>query len=168
MKPLYVHSLTAEEREALEAGLKSNNAFTMRRCQILLASANQQRAPAIAQNLHCSQQTVRNAIREFELRGLSCLNAGSHIPHTVIPVLTAEKRERLRIILHQSPRQFHKERSTWTLGLLAQVCQEQGLSETVLSAPTLLDAIQRLGVSWKRAKKWLSSPDPAYLLKKTA
>jgi hypothetical protein len=50
---------------------------------------------------------------------------------------------------------------------LAEVCHEQGLSETTLSAPTILDAIVRLGVSWKRAKRWIVSPDPAYELKKS-
>jgi hypothetical protein len=48
-----------------------------------------------------------------------------------------------------------------------RVCPEQGLSETTLSAPTILDASVRLGVSWKRAKRWIVSPDPAYELKKS-
>jgi hypothetical protein len=68
--------------------------------------------------------------------------------------------------MHQSPRNFGKATSVWTLKLLAEVCQEQGLSETCLSAPTLLDAVVRLGSSWKRAKQWIVSPDPAYALKK--
>ena len=42
---------------------------------------------------------------------------------------------------------------------------EQGLSEQTLSDPTLLDAVRRLGVSWKRAKHWISSPDPTYAKK---
>ncbi len=79
--------------------------------------------------------------------------------------LTAEKRDQLQTILHQSPRNFGKPSSIWTLKLLAEVCQEQGLSETVLSAPTLLDAVVRLGASWKRAKHWIVSPDPTYKLK---
>ena len=45
---------------------------------------------------------------------------------------------------------------------------EQGLSDTTLSCPTMLDAVVRLGVSWQRAKHWIVSPDPAYERKKTA
>jgi hypothetical protein len=56
----------------------------------------------------------------------------------------------------------------WTLKLLAEVCHEQGLSATPLSGPTILDAIVRLGSRWKRAKHWVTSPDPQYALKKTA
>jgi transposase len=165
--PLFVHPLRPTEREALEAGLRSQNAFTLRRCQILLASSAGQTPSVIAKNLSCASQTVRNVIHDFEQRGLACLEHGSNVPVKVEPVLTAEKREQVRAIVHQSPRNFGKNSSLWTLKLLAEVCHEQGLSQTQLSAPTLLDAIVRLEVSWKRAKHWVVSPDPAYALKKS-
>lgn len=165
--PLYVHKLRPDEREALEAGLRSQEAFTLRRCQILLASNEGQKPSVIAKNLRCASQTVRNAIHDFEQRGLACLEHGSNAPLSVEPVLTAEKREQIRAILHQSPRNFGKPSSLWTLKLLAEVCHEQGLSQNQLSAPTILDAIVCLGVNWKRAKHWVVSPDPAYALKKS-
>jgi transposase len=164
---LYVNNLTIEEREALEAGLRSTDAFSYRRSQILLASAEQQSASKIAKNLHCASQTVRNVIHAFNEMGVACLERGSPVPLSVQPVLTAEKREQLQAIMHQSPRNFGKASSVWTLKLLAEVCQEQGLSENCLSAPTMLDAVVRLGSSWKRAKQWIVSPDPAYALKKS-
>ena len=83
-------------------------------------------------------------------------------------ILTAAKREQLQTILHQSPRLYGKVQSQWTLKLLAEVCQEQGLSEWQLSAATLLDAVVRLGSSWQRAKHWIVSPDPLYKLKKSS
>ena len=167
MKPLFVRPLNWEERAALEAGLRSSDAFTLRRSQILLASAEQQNPSRIAQVLHCSTQTVRNTIRDFEERGLECLRKGRPLPISVQPVLNAEKREQVRTMLHQSPRNFGKASSVWTLKLLAEVCHEQGLSDTRLSPPTILDAIVRLDVNWKRAKHWIVSPDPQYALKKT-
>ncbi len=36
-----------------------------------------------------------------------------------------------------------------------------------LEAETIRDAIHRLGMGWKRAKDWITSPDPAYLRKKS-
>jgi hypothetical protein len=41
--PLFVRPLTDAERQALEAGLHSSDAFVLRRCQILLASARRAR-----------------------------------------------------------------------------------------------------------------------------
>lgn len=168
MKPLFVRPLNLEEQSALESGLRSQEAFTLRRCQILLASADRQKPSRIAKVVRCSTQTVRNTIHDFEERGMECLQKSAPIPVTVQPVLTAEKREQIRVMLHQSPRNFGKAQSNWTLGLLAEVCHEQGLSDTRLSPPTILDAIVRLKVNWRRAKRWIVSPDPQYELKKTA
>src|ERR671914_722469 len=44
--PLLVRPLTDAERQALEAGLRSPAAFTLRRAQILLASSRGERGPA--------------------------------------------------------------------------------------------------------------------------
>ena len=123
---------------------------------------------AIAQGLCCAVQTVRNAIRAFNARGLAALTAGSSRPKSAAPVLDGAKLEQLRAILHQSPRAFGHARSTWTLALLAQVAHEQGLSATVLSDETIRQALARLEVGWKRAKRWLTSPDPDYARKKVA
>jgi transposase len=165
--PLFIRPLTEDEWTRLETGLRSKEAFVLRRCQILLASAGGKRPAQIASDLACASQTVRNAIRAFNQRGLACLTEGSTRPKSAEPVLTECKRQHLQSFLHQSPRTFGKGKSTWTLELLAEVACEQGLSETVLSAPTLMDAVRRLGAHWKRAKHWISSPDPAYARKKS-
>jgi transposase len=118
--------------------------------------------------LGCARQTVRNAIRAFNAHGLAARTEGSSRPKSAARVLDGAKLEQLRAILHQAPRAFGQARSTWTLTLLAQVAHEQGLSPTVLSAETIRQALLRLAVGWKRAKRWLTSPDPAYARKKVA
>ena len=42
------------------------------------------------------------------------------------------------------------------------------MSPSVLSAETIRQALLRLGVGWRRAKRWLTSPDPAYAQKNAA
>jgi hypothetical protein len=37
---MFVRSITEDERKQLEAGLRSRDAFVLRRCQILLASVS--------------------------------------------------------------------------------------------------------------------------------
>ena len=46
-----------------------------------------------------------------------------------------------------------------------EVAQAEGLSASVLSIETIRQALLRLKVGWKRAKRWLTSPDPAYAQK---
>jgi transposase len=163
--PIFVREPSAEERARLEAALRAPDAFTVRRAQIVLASAEGRRPRAIARDLRCATQTVRNGIRAFNAGGVAALEAGSSRPKSAAPVLGEAERERLRAILHQPPRAFGHARSTWTLDLLAREAHGQGLSPAVLSGETIRQALLRLGVGWKRAKRWLTSPDPAYAQK---
>src|SRR5215467_1029197 len=96
-KPIYIRSLTEGEQQTLQEGLRSPNAFVLRRCQILLASARGQTARVIAEALGCDDQTVRNAIQAFKVRGLAALQRRSSAPHrTPHAVVTSARSEQLR------------------------------------------------------------------------
>jgi transposase len=168
MRPVttFVRSLTPAERQRLHDGLRSAAAFTLRRCQILLASDQGQSPAGIARALGCTARSVRNAIHAFAADGLDCLSEKSSRPKDARPLLDERFHEPLRHLLHQSPRAYGKPRSTWTLALVAQVCHAQGWTPRVLSLDTIRLAIARLGVAWKRARHWITSPDPAYARKK--
>lgn len=166
-KPLFVRSLIETEREQLEAGLRSNNGFVLRRCQIVLASARGQHAPAIAEMVGCDDETVRDVMRAFNERGLGVLQRGSTRPHRTQAAFGPAQTERLREILHQSPRNFGKPTSVWTLELAAEVSFEQGLTASRVSDETVRATLVRQQVRWQRAKHWLVSPDPEYERKKT-
>jgi transposase len=165
-EPIFVRSLTESERGTLRAGLRAGNAFTLRRCQLLLASAEGRTPRQIAKLLGCSDQTVRNVIRDFAREGGECLTQKSSAPKTRQPELDETKEEKLRALLHTSPRTFNKNRSLWTLNLVAEVCFEQGLTKALVSDETIRDALRRMGVNWKRARDWITSPDPQYARKK--
>jgi transposase len=150
--PLYVRPLSETEQTALEQGLRSKDAFTLRRSQILLASAKRTQPREIATHLGCSVQTVRNTIRAFHQQGLACLQAQSSRPKTVKPIFDQDKRARLRQLLHPHPRQYGKSRSTWRLDLLAEVAHEQGMTEHQVSRTTIEEALKAMGMSWSRAK----------------
>ncbi len=167
--PIFVRKLSKEEREALETGLRSKDAFVMRRCQILLASSRGMSPPKIAQSLGCASQTVRNAIRAFNGRGLEALTPGSSRPKRVHAAFEEEGAESLREMLHRSPREFGRESSLWTLEMAADVAFEEGLTEGRVSGETVRATLSRLlGVRWMRAKRWITSPDPLYERKKGA
>ena len=164
--PLFVRALSDAERRTLQAGLRSREAFILRRAQILLASAEGQRPSSIAGRVGCAVGTVHNAIRAFAREGGHCLIEKKRGPKDAQPILDEAKAGPLKGILHQSPRYFGKARSTWTLGLLADVSFEQGLTPRRLSHEAVRQAVKRLGSGWKRAKQWITSPDPSYARKK--
>ncbi len=165
--PLFVRPLTDAERQAVEAGLRSSQAFTLRRCQIILASARGDRAPAIAAALGCSDQTARDAIHAFDRAGVAALTPGSKRPHTPRPAFDAATAARLRDLLHRSPRDFGHPTGLWTLELAAETAHAEGLTEARVSGETVRATLARLGIGWKRAKTWITSPDPEYAKKKS-
>jgi transposase len=164
--PIFVRPLTDAERAQVEAALRASDAFTLRRAQIILASARGELVPTIARQVGCSEQTARNAIHAFTAAGLAALRPGSSRPRTIRPAFDPAGAERLRAVLHRSPRTFGKPTSLWTLDLAAEVSFEQGLTPTRVSDETIRQTLKRLGIGWRRAKRWITSPDPAYARKK--
>src|SRR6266487_7197689 len=106
--PIFIRVLSPAEQTGLEAGLRSSDAFTLRRCQILLASHRGQRPAEIARNLGCATQTLRNAIHAYMQEGLDCLKQESSRPKTVQVQFDQAKCEALRAILHQRRQVFGK------------------------------------------------------------
>jgi transposase len=165
-RPIFVRPLTDAERGAVEAGLRSPDAFVLRRCQILRASARGETVPAIARGLGCDEQTVRNAVHAFAARGVAALAPGSSRPRTRHAAFDAAAADRLAGLLHRSPRDFGHPTSVWTLELAAATAHAEGLTATRVTGETVRATLARLGIGWKRAKRWITSPDPAYARKK--
>lgn len=161
-----MRSLSDVEQKAVMASLRSPDAFVLRRCQIVLASARGEHVPVIACQLSCDEQTVRNAIHTFNSNGLDALQKGSSRPHHTQNAFSSTQVEQLIALLHRNPRTFGKPTSLWTLDLLAEGSYERGISRRVVTGETIRATFVRFGIRWKRAKHWLTSPDPEYTRKK--
>ena len=158
--------LTDAEREQVAAGLRSTDRFTLRRSQVVQASARGKSAPMIASCLGCTKQTVLNAINYFNARGTAALTRTVSPPPVPPAAFDAAGRERLREMLHRSPRLFGKPTGVWTLELAAEVAFALGITAARVSAETVRATLERMGVRWRRAKHWITSPDPGYARKK--
>lgn len=167
MKTYHVRELTETEYQQVRAGLKDKEAFRMRRCQMVLMSAEEGLSPnALGQRLGCSGEAVRQVLRRFEAEGVGCLVARSRARHTSQRAFSSEAEAKLEHLVHQSPRQHGYARSVWTLELLAQESYAQGWTTQRVHPDTIAETLHRLGFRWKRAKRWISSPDEQYTSKK--
>jgi transposase len=135
--PIFVRTLSKEERKRLEVGLRSKDAFVLRRSQMLLASSRGEHVPQIARNLGCGQQTVRDAIHDFNERGLEALVAGSSRPKRTQAAFDQQSADGVRELLHRSPREFGRDSSLWTLEKAAEVSFEEGLVQRRVSGETI-------------------------------
>ena len=167
--PPSVRPLTDAERQALEAGLRSSEAFTLRRCQILLASARGEHVPAIARTLGCDEQTVRNAIHAFARDGLAALAPGSSRPQTIQAAFDAAGAEALAGAAAPQPARLRPPDQPLDLGAGRRGRRStEGLTAARVSGETVRATLARSGVRWQRAKRWITSPDPAYARKKAS
>lgn len=163
---IYVRAFTEEEREEIETGLRNKDSFVLRRSQILFFSSDGLSIDEIAQRVGYHRETVRLLIKAFNEKGVVVLKKGSRRPHNIQRAFSEENAEKLKELIHRSPRDFEKPTGLWTLALLAEISYSQGLTEKEVSDETIRQTLKKLGVRWKRAKKWLSSPDPHYARKK--
>jgi hypothetical protein len=66
--------------------------------------------------------------------------------------------------VRREPRQFGIQRSRWTLGRLRQVCNWLAIG----SDAGMHKLLRRLGISYKRGREYVHSPDPDYVAKVAA
>src|SRR5205823_1406283 len=81
--PLFVRQPTDAERQVLEDGLRSPDAFVLRRAQIILARAQGDTADVIAPRVGFSGQAVRDVIGAFNARGVAALQPGARRNHVI-------------------------------------------------------------------------------------
>ena len=131
----------------------------------LLASAEGQSPTTIAHDLRCTDQTVRNALHAFHQRGLAALQPQSSRPTPAPRSLPGSLRVPAGAVTPEPTdiRQADEPVDPRT-GRRGQFCP--GAHPRLVSDEAIRVALRRLRVSWKRAKHWITSPDPAYARKK--
>lgn len=104
--PIFIRVLTEDEQHQIQAGLRSSEAFVLRRCQILTASACGERAPMIARQQGCDDQTVRNVIHGFNAEGLGVLHEESSRPHRLRTTFSEEGAQQLNEMERSRTREY--------------------------------------------------------------
>jgi transposase len=167
----YVVTLTAEERAYLSRLVSAGklSARSLARARILLKADVSSMGPSwedarIAEAVEVSIRTVEHVRQRFATRGLKASLVQK--PPDRSGRLSKVDGQRLKELAHQSPRNFGKKRSTWTLRLLADTCSELRIVDGKVSYKTVRLTLKRLGVKWRRAELWMTSPDPHYAQKK--
>ena len=133
---------------------------------MVLASAQGEKVSVIAPRVGISGQAVRDVLHIFNAHGLAVLPQGTTRNKVLYYSFATAGAEALRDLLHHSPRDAGKQSSVWTLELAADVAFERGLTAWRVSGETVRATLARRGVRWRRAKAWITSPDPESVRKK--
>lgn len=153
MRQIFVRDLTKSEITHLYNGLNSSSAFILRRCQIILSSAEGKNSSQIAQILYCSDQCVRDAINAFNKAGVKCLKEKSHARRGDQKRFNESGVKKLISMAKENPRKFGIKTDIWTLDKLAKACLKNKIVSKSVSPSTVATILKENKVSWKDYQK---------------
>jgi len=153
-------ALTDEERAAVAAWQRSESRPPYLRGRVLALAEAAPSAAAVARALGLHPQAVRDLLRAFGAGGLDGL---APKPRPGRPRTYDERAaDALVAVLHEPPPGAGGRRT------LATAAAARGVR---LAQPVSDEAVRRLPkrrrCSWRRAKEWVRSPDPAYAAEKS-
>jgi transposase len=162
--PLRLSPLSEEQLDELQELYRTTKDVRLRtRSQMILLAAEQgMSAPAIAQIVRESDQTVRNWFKRYQAEGMEGLKDAPMpgAPRKVTPEYVKQLVEVVR--LH--PRSLGLPFSMWTLARLADYLAEQ--TGIRVEGETVRVHLKEAEIVLSQPQHQISSPDPAYLVKK--
>ena len=162
--PLRLSPLSEEQLDELKGLYRTTKDVRLRtRSQMILLAAEQgMTAPAIAQIVQESDQTVRNWLKRSEAEGIQGLKDAPipGAPRKVTPKYVKQLVEVVRL----RPRSLGLPFSMWTLARLADYLAEQ--TGIRVEAETVRVHLKEAEIVLSRPQHKISSPDPEYLVKK--
>jgi len=160
-----VRPITREESETLDRWQRTDDIVRYRRARILRLSEAKWKCPIIAQALGLHEETVREVITAFNEGGIPAITPRPRSGGRP-PTYTEEVAQEAETLARQDP-PAEEGRATWTLDTLAQAIAARFAHINTMSHEAVRRLLTMRGVSYRRAKKWLTSPDPLYELRKS-
>lgn len=153
MRQIFVRDLTKSEITRLYNGLQLTSAFILRRCQIILSSAEGRNTSQISQILYCSDQCVRDAINAFNKTGTKCLKEKSRARHGNQKTFNESGIKKLIYMTKESPGAYGIKTNIWTLQKLAKACLKNKIVSKPVSPSTVANILKQKKVNWKEFKE---------------
>jgi transposase len=155
---LYVRELKMDEGQKIQRILRrSTSRVKVRRAQVVLASEQGYKVPAIAELVHCSEHHVRAIIKEFNERGMAALETK---PRSGRPAeFTEDDKALIAETAKCPPDLLGCPFKRWSLEKLRQYL----VAEKIISSiciETLRTILHERKVKLRRTKTWKECNDP--------
>jgi transposase len=166
-----VQSVIAPEQIALILPSRKRSLFCKIVLPLLRSTSELRRKRALAIAFHMigihsntiadfmgnEHRTIRRLVNKFQNRQYE-LAFATH-PRKPKKHLKQEVRDKVFAIMHMPPSQFGINRTTWTIDLLRDVLEEEGL---LVGKNTISKIIKLEGYNFRKTREVLTSNDPAY------
>jgi len=164
---LYARPLSEAEGRLVQCEIRhGRNAVYVKRCQVILASAQGMRVKEIATLTLLSEYHIRMLIRSFNRSGLSGIKPRK--PKGRSPSFTDEERATIAEFARIPPKVLGYPFNAWSLSKLKVAVEERRLLDRrSISDETIRQILEEYGVSYQRTKTWKESHDPKFDSKKS-
>lgn len=161
---LFVRELKEWEARKLQQALRRSKSHTaIVRSQIVLASAQGFKVPAIARLLQLCDKTVRDTISAFNEKGLAVLQRRFSPGRP--PKFSDDDKWAILEIATSRPRDLGLPFSRWSLSKLRDYLIARGAVQTI-SLSWLRRILQDADLSYQKTRTWKESNDPKFQSKK--
>ena len=161
---LYVRDIRMAEGRKLQRLVRSgSNRITMRRAQVILASAQGSKAPDIARRLYFSEDHVRTLIKAFNAEGLAAMEPkyGGGRP----PKFSEEQRSLILETALCPPDLLGRPFTRWSLAKLRDFLVGERIVKSI-GIETLRQMLKGAKIKLRRTKTWKECNDPKLASKK--
>ena len=161
---LYARDLSISEGQLIQRILRrSKSRVKVRRGQVILASNQGYKVPAIAELVHYSQHHVRTIIKDFNQRGLKALQPKPRPGRP--PEFTEDDKALIAETANCPPDLLDCPFKRWSLEKLRQYLVKERIVSSI-GLETLRNILQEKKVKLKRTKTWKECNDPKLKSKK--
>lgn len=157
---LFARALHDEEMNALKQSLASSKSFTRDCARIILLSTQRKPVKEIAKATGKEKRSVSNAIKNFNAKGLACLQRGQSTGRK--PVFDKEKRTVILALASTRPNDAGEAFTTWSLPKLKRCLEKKGIS---ISIESIRQILRKEKFRIKKSRKFQYSPDPDFVKK---
>lgn len=158
----FVRKITAKEKQELEKAINSQYSFTKERATIIIHSVQGMKISEICKAMQREKHSVLLAIREFNKKGLACLQRGKSTGKK--PKFTPEQRARIVEVVNTYPRKAGMDFTTWSLPKLKNYIVQNKIVDSI-SLETIRYILKEGNKKYKKSRKWLYSNDPDFAKK---
>lgn len=164
---LYARCLSEAEGRLVQCEIRhGRDAVYLKRCQVILASAQGMRVKEIAGLTLLSEYHIRELIRSFNHGGLPAVKPRK--PKGRDPIFTDEERATIAEFARIPPKVLGYPFTAWSLSKLKMAVEERNLlGRKSVSDETIRQILEEYDISYQRTKTWKESHDPEFELKKS-
>lgn len=158
---LRIKQISQKDIETLTNWKKGTTvASKFRKAVVILGSFNGKHVKDLSAQVESRVQTILAWMEVYKTGGIIALERKDTVFNETIVQSRKARQDNLIKLVHQSPKLYHINRTSWRLSDLSHVYQQ--LYQEYICITAVKDNLKRAGYGFRRSRQTLTSPDPKF------